>query len=146
MRKLAISQAGNAKEPKVVNELSSRFDHFVKNKGDDSKIPADLQQTIFSIGVKYGGAEAYEAALHAHDNPKAPSQKIAAMLALGNAQEPELLKQTFDMIASKARDQDVMYYFAGLANNTKARRDLTQYYKDQYEPVSASFPSFYQQH
>ncbi|TEB36135.1 leucyl aminopeptidase [Coprinellus micaceus] len=139
LRKLAISQAGSAKEPKVVNELSSRFDHFVKNKGDDSKIPADLQQTIFSIGVKYGGAEAYEAALHAHDNPKAPSQKIAAMLALGNAQEPELLKQTFDMIASKARDQDVMYYFAGLATNTKARRDLTQYYKDQYEPLYKRF-------
>jgi hypothetical protein len=32
---------------RVVKELTSRFDHYIKT-GDDSKIPADLQVTIFS--------------------------------------------------------------------------------------------------
>jgi aminopeptidase 2 len=59
--------------------LKSRFDHFAKT-GDDSKIPADLQQIIFSTAVKYGGQAEYDAIHRAHDKPKTPMQKIAAML------------------------------------------------------------------
>lgn len=33
---------------RVIKELKSRFQHF-KETGDDSKIPADLQRTIYSV-------------------------------------------------------------------------------------------------
>ena len=34
--------------PRVVDELKSRFDHFLKT-GDDSKIPSDLTAITFRI-------------------------------------------------------------------------------------------------
>jgi hypothetical protein len=55
-------------------------------------------------------------------------------IAFGNAQEPELIKRTFDAIA-KGRDQDIMYYFAGLAANFKTRRLLVEYFRDHYTEV-----------
>ncbi|KAF6764898.1 leucyl aminopeptidase [Ephemerocybe angulata] len=138
LRKLAITQAAGAKESKVIDELKSRFAHLVQT-GDDSKIPSDIMSVTFSIGVKYGGVEEYEAALRAHDKPKTPMQKIAAMTALGNTQDPELLKRTFDSISTKARDQDIMYYFAGLAGNFKSRRLLTSYFRDHYQELYKRF-------
>ncbi|KAJ2930053.1 hypothetical protein H1R20_g7024, partial [Candolleomyces eurysporus] len=138
LRKLAITQAAGGKEPKVLDELKSRFDHFAKT-GDDSKIPADLQQVIFSTAVKYGGEAEYEAILRAHDKPKTPMQKIAAMIAFGNAQDSALIKRTFDAISTKARDQDIMYYFAGLAANFKTRKLLFEYFQEHYAELSKRF-------
>ncbi|EAU88167.2 leucyl aminopeptidase [Coprinopsis cinerea okayama7 len=138
LRKLAISQAAFGRDPKVIAELRSRFDHLLKT-GDDSKIPADLQGTIYSIAVKYGGVAEYDAVLGIHDKPKTPGQKIAAMTALGNAQEPELIQRTFDSIATKARDQDIMYYFSGLSGNFKTRRLLVKYFQDQYDVLYKRF-------
>ncbi|RXW20987.1 hypothetical protein EST38_g4846 [Candolleomyces aberdarensis] len=131
LRKLAITQAAGGKESKVLDELKSRFDHFAKT-GDDSKIPADLQQVIFSAAVKYGGEAEYDAILRAHDKPKTPMQKLAAIIALGNAQKPELIKRTFGLISTKARDQDITEYFAGLAANFKTRKLLFDYFRDHY--------------
>lgn len=137
----------------MLDELKSRFDHFAKT-GDDSKIPADLQNIIFSTAIKYGDAAEYDAVVRAHDKPKTPMQKIAAMLAFlflaikkstdlcatiriafGNAQKPELIQRTFDAISTKARDQDIMYYFVGLAANVKTRRLLVNYFQDHYTEV-----------
>jgi len=80
----------------VIKELKSRFQYF-KETGDDSKIPADLQRTIYGVvrrffihfwcghvmgwlqAVKYGGREEYNKIVEIHDKPKAPSEKISAM-------------------------------------------------------------------
>jgi len=138
LRKLAVSQAAAGKDPKVLEELKSRFKHFMET-GDDTKIPADLQGIIFSTAVKYGGAAEYDAVIAVHDKPKTPMQKIAAMTALGNAQEPDLIDRTFKSIATKARDQDIMYYFAGLAGNVKTRRLLAKYFQDEYDVLYKRF-------
>ena len=78
LRKLAVSQAAAGKDPKVLEELKSRFKPFMET-GDDSKIPADLQSITFSTAIKYGGAAEYDAVVAIHDKPKTPMQKIAAM-------------------------------------------------------------------
>ena len=72
-----------------------------------------------------------------HDNAKTPSEKIASMLAMGAPQTEDLLNETLDFITNKSRDQDIFYFFAGLAGNHKARRMLTKYFFDQYDVVSS---------
>ena len=69
-----------------------------------------------------------------------PAEKIADIQALtriafGNAQEQELIQRTLDAISTKARDQDIIYYFAGLAGNFKTRRLLVDYFRDHYTEV-----------
>lgn len=56
-------------------------------------------------------------------------------LALGANQDSVLIKETFDYILNKSRDQDIMYYFRGLQLNFKARRALGDFFKANYETV-----------
>lgn len=55
---------------------------------------------------------------------------------MGATRDPGLLKRTLDFIKTKARDQDIIYYFRGLSFfNLKMRKALVDYFKDQYEVV-----------
>lgn len=52
------------------------------------------------------------------------------------SQDPELHKETLDFILTKARDQDCMYFFAGLKSNFKTRRLLVTFFREHYDRVS----------
>ncbi|KAG6919995.1 hypothetical protein DXG01_013344 [Tephrocybe rancida] len=138
LRTCAISQAAAAKDEGVIKELQSRFAHFMKT-GDDSTIPADLQRVIFSVAVRYGGKEEFDAAARIYDNAKNPTARIAAIQAMGATEDSELMKETLKFISTKARDQDVVYFFRGLASNPKARRQVVQYFKDEYDSLYTRF-------
>lgn len=138
LRTLAVGQSTAARDPTVMEELKSRFHHYVST-GDDSKIPADLQGVIFATAVRHGGREEYDAVVKIYDNPKTPAQKIAAMTALGATEVPELMHQTLASIGTKCRDQDIMYFFRGLASNFKTRRLLSKYFQDEYDTLYKRF-------
>ncbi|KAF5386636.1 hypothetical protein D9615_001831 [Tricholomella constricta] len=138
LRTCAITQAAGARDEGVIKELQSRFAHYMKT-GDDSQIPADLQRVIFAVAVRHGGRAEYDAAVQVHDKPKTPTARIAAMQAMGATEDPELLKETCKFISTKARDQDVVYFFRGLGINTKARRQLAQYFKEEYDTLSMGY-------
>lgn len=59
--------------------------------------------------------------------------------AMGSVEDPELIKETFKFISTKARDQDVVYFFRGLSGNPKARRLLAQYFKEEYDTLYKRF-------
>ncbi len=56
-------------------------------------------------------------------------------MALGATQDEELANETLKFVETKARDQDVFYFFMGLAVNFKARRLLTKYFQENYDAV-----------
>lgn len=138
LRTLSISGAAAARDPGVIKELQGRFEHFMKT-GDDSRIPADLQRVTFSTVVRNGGAAEYDAIVGIHDKPKTPTARVAAIVAMGATRDPELLKRTFEFIKTKARDQDIVYYFRGLSVNTKMRHALVDYFKTEYETLVKRF-------
>ncbi|KAJ7470561.1 leucyl aminopeptidase [Mycena latifolia] len=133
LRTLAISSALTGRDQGVIDELKSRFAHYMKT-GDDSRIPADLQSAIFNAAVKYGGSAEYEAVLKIQEKPKTPTARIYAM---GATQDPHLLDRTMSYILVNARDQDIVYFFRGLQSNVLARRKLATFFEDNYD--SASF-------
>lgn len=55
---------------------------------------------------------------------------------MGATYDPELLGRTFEFIETKARDQDLIFYFHGLSINLKMGKSLTEYFKKQYDVVS----------
>jgi len=55
--------------------------------------------------------------------------------ALSASEDEALIKETLKFIGTNARDQDVIYFFASLGMNNKARRLLTQYMQDEYDVV-----------
>ena len=52
-----------------------------------------------------------------------------------STEDTRLMEEVFQYILTKARDQDVVYFFMGLRSNYKARRLLAQFFKDQYDTV-----------
>ncbi|CEL52347.1 hypothetical protein RSOLAG1IB_00887 [Rhizoctonia solani AG-1 IB] len=138
LRTLAITQSATAQDETVIKELRSRFAHF-HSTGDDSKIPADLQRIIYRVAVHYGGEEEYEAVKKIAENPPTPSSKIAAMLAMTYAQDKTLIEKTLEYMDASVKDQDIMYYFAGLSGNRASRRRIAEYFKENYEKLYKRF-------
>jgi len=62
----------------VIKELQSRFNHLVET-GDDSRIPPDLEATIYRIAVKHGSKEQWEFVKGINEAGKTPTSRIAAM-------------------------------------------------------------------
>jgi aminopeptidase 2 len=56
---------------------------------------------------------------------------------MSSAEDLELLKETFQFILDKTKDQDVIYFFRDLSANTKSKRLLSHFFRDNYQVVSA---------
>lgn len=57
--------------------------------------------------IKNGGRREWEVLKAVYDNPKTPTQKISACLAMTRAQQEDLIKETFEYMEC-AKDQDYM--------------------------------------
>lgn len=98
--------------------------------------------------MRYGGRAEWEAVKGIVENPKNPMSGVHAMRTLGATTDMDLARETFDYLMTKARDQDLFYYFAGLQRNHKTRRFLASAFKEHYQTVRidkclSPFPSYY---
>ncbi|CAK5277482.1 unnamed protein product [Mycena citricolor] len=125
MRTLAIGAAMSARDQSVIDELKSRFSHYMES-GDDSKIPADLEAAIYLAAARHGGRAEYDALVNILHKPKTPQSKISAIYALSGTLDPDLLKETFSLVL-KSRDQDLVYYFRGLQSNSPSHTQSIVY-------------------
>lgn len=112
---------------------------------------------VLTIGFKVvqnGGAAEYDAIVAIYDKPKTPTARVAAMYAvfrfpfiwgsyvifstaMGATYDRELWQKTLELTKAQARDQDMPYFFRGLVGNMRLRRKLVDYFKEEYETVSA---------
>ncbi|KAJ6623433.1 leucyl aminopeptidase [Mycena sp. CBHHK59/15] len=142
LRTCAISAAMTGKDQGIscvkVSILKSRFTYYMET-GNDSRIPANLQGAIFTAAVKYGGRAEYEAVRKIQENPPTPTARITAIYAMGSTQDPALLDETFSYILTKARDQDIIYFFRGLQSSVIARRALPSFFKRNYDFLMKRF-------
>ncbi|KZV77286.1 hypothetical protein PENSPDRAFT_568462 [Peniophora sp. CONT] len=137
LRKVAVGVAAAAGDEGVLKELRTRFGKYIA--GDEAAVPADLLGTTFAQSVKHGGKEEYEAVLKLFEAGKNPSVHQASMRALGSTQDPELIERTLGLIATKSRNQDVIYFFWGLSSNLKARLPLRDYFEKEYDTLYKRF-------
>lgn len=120
LRELAVSTAAAAEDPEVLAELKSRFEPFLSN-GDDSRIPPDLQRSIYVNAIRHGGEKEYTKMLEVYNKPPNPSTKVDAMYALCSAKDEGLLDRTFKMMNDgSVKDQDI-YIFAVSTSHSRDR-------------------------
>ncbi|KAH9466837.1 hypothetical protein MJO28_000551 [Puccinia striiformis f. sp. tritici] len=141
LRVLILGAAARADDPKVLSEIKSRFAKFIEDpNANKSVIPADLRTLVFHSAVNQGGEKEYEAVLKVYHNPSNPSDKIAAMVALCAPKLPQLISRTFDFILNgEVKQQDFMYFFAGLAKNRVSRRDMYKFVQDNLDELLVRF-------
>lgn len=151
LRELAVSAAAASEDPGVLAELKKRFQPFLES-GDDSKIPPDLQRTIYTNATRHGGLQEYEKMLEVYNKPANPSSQVDAMYALCSTREPDLLDRSMKMITDgSVKDQNVYIFFVssserwvlfadtaqfGLGANTHSRRKVTEWFKENLDSVS----------
>ncbi|KAI0259093.1 leucyl aminopeptidase [Gloeopeniophorella convolvens] len=134
LRTLAVSGAASSGDPATVKALLDRFEKYIA--GDTSAIPVDLLNVTFRTAVKHNGAPAYDAVLKLFENPKTPSIKVAAIRGLTGAVEPALQSRTFDLILTGVRNQDFIYFFRGLATNSKVLFTLREFFEKNYDTIN----------
>ncbi|KAI0340189.1 leucyl aminopeptidase [Trametopsis cervina] len=138
LRTTAITQAAHAGDESVVNELKSRFKKAIET-GDDSHIPADLTRVTFRTAVKYGGRAEYDQVKAIVAKPKTTSHGLAAIDAMGAAKDHTFLEETWEYLMTKARDQDVFYFFRALGVNPEARHYLVDKFHADYEVLAERY-------
>ena len=108
LRALAIATLAGAEDPETISEIQKRFQPFLQSS-DATRIPADVQRTIFVIAVRYGGEDEYQKARELYYNPPNPVAKIDALYALAASKKQSLRQKTFEMITDgSVLDQDLM--------------------------------------
>ncbi|KAL0581102.1 Aminopeptidase 2 mitochondrial [Marasmius crinis-equi] len=163
LRTCAIEQCVSAGEVDVVNELKSRFEHFMDHN-DDSGIPADLQKAIFiavcgllatdgtlianlnlfrlsSTGdvLNQDGNSRYDAVKKILEKPKTSSTRVASIYALSSAQDEALIGEGLDFLLSGAKQEDIAHFFLGYSTNHRARKPMVEFFHDNYEELCKRF-------
>ena len=91
-----------------MDKLASFFKLDADGKLDDTAYPSDLERIVFINAVKKGGRREWEVLKAVYDNPKTPTQKISACLAMTRTQQDDVIKETFEYMEG-AKDQDFMW-------------------------------------
>ncbi|KAJ7911598.1 leucyl aminopeptidase [Mycena leptocephala] len=138
LRKTAIQGASAGRDKSIIRELCSRFTDYMKT-GDDTRIPPNLQQTIFVSAARFGGREEFDALFKFIEDGTKPSAQTAALYAVGCTEDLGFVDEVFSYILTKARDQDAATLFYGLASNGLARRPLAKFFKDNYDVFHKRF-------
>ncbi|KAJ7741960.1 leucyl aminopeptidase [Mycena maculata] len=138
LRTCAITQALDAGDEEVANELKGRFTHFLATN-DETRISPETATATYTAAVRHGGRQEYDAVKFFCARPKNPAHQISAMQALCAADDLELIHDTFRFVLSEVRDQDIMYFIGGLVQNIKTRRLAAEFFMDNFEEMHERF-------
>lgn len=92
---------------RVVAELLSRFKNYIET-GDDTRIVPELQEAIYFTAARNGGLAEWEALRKIALNPKTPTAKNHALVALAEFEVPELIEKTYKFMMTEVKTQDIM--------------------------------------
>ena len=118
----------------VIEQLRSRFDHFLKT-GDNSRIPADLLNITYRIAGQYGGQAEWDLFASSYNTTTAPTVRRAAIVGLASFQEDSFINKTFEFMETDVKAQDLVYFFMGLAANLRYRRFSTKKFRESFDLV-----------
>ncbi|KAF9077342.1 ERAP1-like C-terminal domain-containing protein [Rhodocollybia butyracea] len=138
LRTCAIINASGAKDEEVISELRGRFKHFQETQ-DKSIIPDELQEPIYTAAVEHGGEEEYLAIKRILEDPKTPTEKVAAIKAMCSVGNAKLGRATIEYMSTKARDQDVTQFIRGLVKNPRTKRQYIKHFKENYDMIYERF-------
>ena len=136
LRNLIIAVAGKNGDEFVVQESKKRFEAFVK--GDEKALHPTVRGSVYGIVLKHGGDKTklyYEEVYKIYKNSKLTDQKLAALAALGNVQDVDLLKHTLEwsLKEDEVRPQDIMTPIGVVAANKKGRLMAWAFLQENYQ-------------
>jgi tricorn protease interacting factor F2/3 len=118
LRSKAIFSLGLTENKEILNWSEEKFEEFLKNK---QSLHPDIKQAIFNNAVlideKYS-----ESLLNYFQETNLIEEQNKCLVALGNLQNLDRLKNIFDFVLEKVRFNQVIFFFSSLSVNLKAKK------------------------
>lgn len=104
--------------------------------GDDSAIPPNIRQAVFSTAVRCGGSEQYEYLKTVVATGGASDRRDAALLAMGKVRNRELARNFLDFnISDAVANQDRNSGIMSLAGNSTVRDEVWAWFKSDWATI-----------
>jgi tricorn protease interacting factor F2/3 len=118
LRSKAIYSLGLTQNKEILNWSKEKFEEFLKNR---QSLHPDIKQAVFDnavlINEKYS-----ESLLNYFQETNLIEEQNKCLVALGNLQNLDKLKNVFDFVLEKVRFNQVIFFLSSLSTNLKAKK------------------------
>ncbi|KAL2022807.1 hypothetical protein VTK56DRAFT_4623 [Thermocarpiscus australiensis] len=136
---MMFGSAGLSGDQTIINASKDMFKRFMT--GDRLAIHPNIRGSVFSMALKYGGKEEYDAVLNFYRTSTNSDERNTALRCLGRAKDPELIKRTLDLLFNgEVKDQDIYMPASGLRGHPEGILALFEFMVDHWEPLIKKLP------
>ncbi|KAL1866911.1 hypothetical protein VTK73DRAFT_4458 [Phialemonium thermophilum] len=136
---LLFGNAGLSGDEMVIKAAQDMFKKYMA--GDKSAIHPNIRGSVFSMALKYGGKEEYEAVLNFYRTSTNSDERNTALRCLGRANHPELIQRTLDLLLSgEVKDQDIYMPVSGLRSHPEGIEALFEWMTQNWEAIVKKLP------
>ncbi|KAI0842175.1 peptidase family M1-domain-containing protein [Hypoxylon sp. FL0890] len=140
---MLFGAAGMAGDQKIITAAKEMFKKYMA--GDKSAIHPNIRGSVFSMALKYGGQEEYEAVLNFFRKSNNSDERNTALRCIGRAKEPALIQRTLELVLSgEIKSQDLYLPASGLRSHAEGIEALftwlTEKWPEIYKRLSGNPP------
>jgi aminopeptidase N len=118
LRSKAIFSLGLTRNKEILDWSKEKFEEFLKNK---QSLHPDIKQTIFNNAILIDERYSNDL-LNYFQETNLIEEQNKCLVALGNVQNLDKLKNIFDFVLEKVRFNQVIFFFSSLSANLKAKK------------------------
>ncbi|KAK4659472.1 Aminopeptidase 2 mitochondrial [Podospora pseudocomata] len=136
---MLFGSAGLSGDQKIIDTAKEMFKKYMA--GDRSAVHPNIRGSVFSMALKHGGKEEYDAVLDFYRKSTNSDERNTALRCLGRAKDPELIKRTLDLLFSgEVKDQDIYMPTAGLRSHPEGIEALYEWMTQNWEKLVEKLP------
>lgn len=138
-KSLMFSAAGAVGDEKVVAAVKDLFARYYA--GEKSALHPNIRGAVFSLALKYGGEKEYNQLREIYAKTTSEDEAGDAHKAFGRANQPELMKRTFDMIFTpEVKNSEIHSLLLGFRASREGIDALLDYLFNNWDTMIKELP------
>lgn len=131
---MLFGAAGMAGDQEIITAAKEMFKKYMG--GDKSAIHPNIRGSVFSMALKYGGKDEYDAVLSFFRKSSNSDERNTALRCIGRSKDPVLIKQTLDLVLSgEVKSQDIYLPASGLRSHAEGIEALFAWLTEKWPEV-----------
>ncbi|KAI0382042.1 peptidase family M1-domain-containing protein [Hypomontagnella monticulosa] len=132
---MLFGAAGMAGDKEVITAAKEMFNKYMA--GDRSAIHPNIRGSVFSMALKYGGKDEYDAVLNFFRKSSNSDERNTALRCIGRSKDPALIKQTLDLVLSgEVKSQDIYLPASGLRSHAEGIEALFTWLTEKWPEIN----------
>ncbi|KAF1815182.1 hypothetical protein P152DRAFT_456232 [Eremomyces bilateralis CBS 781.70] len=138
-KSLLFGSAGLAGDDKIQKAAFEMFSAF--KKGDRTAIHPNIRSSVYAIVLSEGGEEEYQAILQEARTAKTSDERNTALMSLGRAKDPELIKRTLSLpLGGDVKEQDIYLPLSGLRTHRAGVEAMWAWMQENWDELKKRLP------